>query len=466
MSLYYPQVAVRLRVLWENFGLTDKIINTEYVLDVLSKRTSVNINDYTQADTADVEIEYKTFPFDPRTIRSVGVTVFMADQERFFKKDGTLNKIQPTDDNVIFQGFADEESIDLDDTRQTVRIECRDFTGLLIDAPFFPQDLPLNKSVDLLIEELMQALESVKNIKIDVRIDGVEKGQLPTLAKLAPDINKLSGRKNAKKGEKYWDVIQGLIADAGLIAFIEIDKLVITKPRTLYNKQNAHHFIFGRNLTSLNFKRKLGRQKGINVRVVSLDVERKQIIDAKIPEEASDAFIKSVGIAKARVQIEKPQPNGGEPVKEDAPFITFRVPNVSDKTHLISVGETIFEELGRQQIEGSFETKEMRVRQLDDDSNEVVKDLMKMRNGTPVRLAVHRLDMEEFSQLKSASQRARFLKKRGYPDQAAEALALTQGRLTSIFYTKSVSFTVDKETGFDLRVDFINFIEVSNRTLA
>jgi hypothetical protein len=64
------------------------------------------------------------------------------------------------------------------------------------------------------------------------------------------------------KKDKYWEVIQDLVGKAALVAYIELDELIIAKPRALYEGTNAKQFIYGKNLKSLEFKRKLGRVKG------------------------------------------------------------------------------------------------------------------------------------------------------------------------------------------------------------
>lgn len=462
MSHYYPQAACRLRVLWEDFGLTDDPnLKREYLLDVLCKRVNVNINDYVEADTFDIDIEYNSFPFDPRTMRAVGVSIYIQDMRKLFKSNGAPIRIRPSADNIMFQGFADESGIILDDGSQTVRIEGRDFTGLFIDAPFDKREIPLTDNVEAILRTLVKGLPATASLTVVNRTGET----LPTLAEFAPDFKPFGTTKSKKKNEKYWDVIQDLVARAGLIAFVEIDKLVISKPRALYNKANARQFIYGANLKQLDFKRKLGRQKGFNVVVRSLDFEKGEVVEAKIPEEATALFTTETGIAAERVQVDK-QNTDGSIKKEDAPFLSFLIPNIVKKEHLVAVGEKIFEEVSRQEIEGSLTTKEMRVRQGTNKFKAVEFDLLKIRNGTPIDVTIEKDDQKQLNRLTSISAKVRYLRSRGFQAEPARALAKTLGKITTTFYTKSVDFTLDQEDGFSLKIDFINFIELPNRILS
>ena len=70
MGIYYPQAVMTLRLRPENFGDTgSEVLNTDQVFTVVAKRVVVMLNSYREADTFDAELDFKTFPFDPRIIR-------------------------------------------------------------------------------------------------------------------------------------------------------------------------------------------------------------------------------------------------------------------------------------------------------------------------------------------------------------------------------------------------------------
>lgn len=499
--VFYPQCAVILRVMWEDFDQKSKaILQKAYDLPIEVRRVTVNINDYTHADTFDMEIDYKQFPFDPRAIRSCGVTIFMDDVGSLYSygSDGQAinshKQIKPSEfDNVIFQGFADEESITFDDTKRTVRLEGRDFTSLLIDRKYVGEALDMTQSLDVVLNKLLSQLDETKNIKVSNRVvelddkNGLTKQvALPVLATFAQDKSQLGNMKNVRKDETYWDIIQDLVSRAGFIAYIELDKLVISNPRTLYNNKDVIKFVYGHNVSNLTYKRKLGRMKNFNLAVRSFNPEKKEVLRVLIPEEASEAWSKQTGIPNTRIKLPQPtfSPTGTSSTnaqnnRVDAPFIAFSVPNVGDKNKLISIAEGIYEEIGRQQIEGSFSTRDMSLIYNDIDGKDKKFNILKIRNGTPIRIIVAQGDLGGINGLVQKYESAiksnklalanetketisLFLKSRGYKPDVASAMAetLTNPRLQSPFYTKAIRYTLDASQGFSCDVEFINFIQV------
>lgn len=471
MGIFYPQAVVTLRLRPENFGDEENAkLNDDIVFTVLAKQVTVNLNSYREADTFDMTIDYKNFPFDPRIIRSLGVSIFIEDKKKLFRTNNELNLLIPDEENLVFQGFADTDSIQLTEEERTVRLEGRDFTSLLIDQEYLGKPIQTSKPLDIVIRDLLDQLEATKPIKIQ----NLTLEDLPILANLSADKGKNAGAKNPRKSRSYWDHIQNLVEKAGLIAFISLDTLVITKPRKLYDRSKAKVFVYGANLIDLEFERKLGRQKGFNIRVVSLNFKEKVVIDAKIPEEATEEWSKDIGIKRERILLPSVDTQGKKLPNKEAPFITFRIRDVATKNELVAIGEKIFEEIGRQQIEGKLTTKEMQV--CDKDNNFFNSQLFRV--GTPIEVSIDQGDLEGLPKLiqllKASNQNKegsgnidaikgkikKFLIQRCYAPKVADAFAESLTKFDTPFFTKAVQFTVDQESGWTMEIDFLNFIDL------
>ena len=61
--------------------------------------------------------------------------------------------------------------------------------------------------------------------------------------------------------------------------------------------------------------------------------------------------------------------------------------------------------------------------------------------------------------------RRKMLIKRGYTNDVANALAQSLGRVSTRFYTKAVRLSLSQNEGFEMELDFINFIELENANL-
>jgi prophage tail gpP-like protein len=441
-------------VVWEDFGSDSPTLQQNYTVQVQPKSTRVSINSYMEADTFELELDYNTFPFDPRAIRSAQVSIHMADVETM-QIDAVPNLLEPSEDNVVFKGFVDDEEMKLDDSTRTVTFKGRDFTSIYIDAKWPGKLLDVRKPVDEVLEDIVSRLKASGDITVENRTGSFT---LPTLGQYYPDFGKLSGKRQPRKNETYWDVIQDIVTRAGLIAYIEIDKLVLTKPRTLYDPSKAVRMLYGHNLQSLELQRKLGKQKGFNLIVRS--VIGKEVITAKIPLEA-----KNMDIAGAEVLIPKQSTKGALIDKNDpnavAPYLNFVVANVRDKSHLIEIGEKIFEEIGRQQLEGKCKTFDMKARLQD----KTIFDLLKLRNGTPLLIEVRHDDLRGILPSASVADRKKYLVNRRYAPQVASVLAETIGKFATPFYCRSVDFSLSGANGFSIDIDFINFIETAGKGL-
>jgi hypothetical protein len=457
VSFYFPQACVRLRILPEDFQLvSDAAKQNPGEVIVIPKEITVSINDHKTSDSFSCELDYSTFPFDPRIVRYCGVVVYMGNVQTLYS-GSQLNTIEPKESNAIFAGFVDEETITFDDTKRSVRFEGRDFTSLLIDQKY-ADNVPvfMNEPLDVQIKAYLQTFKATEKIKFDNRTGGT----LPTIASFFPGFGSapLAGAKNVGTHESYWEIIQDLVSRAGLICYMDIDTLVVTTPRNLYNPRADLKFVYGKNVKNLTFKRKLGRLKGFNIRVRSR--VGKEVLTADIPREATPEWAKDYGIElkDAEVPVLKPDGTLDKTTNHKAPFITFPVSNIGNKDQLVKIGQSVYEDYSRQQLEGSFETMEMLAH-----SDEIPDfDLTDLNVGIPLAIEIDSSDLTQISRLATVEERTQYLLRRQYDKTLAHTLATTYGKFSPRFFTKAFSYTLN-EQGFKLKIEFVNIIELTNR---
>ena len=132
-----------------------------------------------------------------------------------------------------------------------------------------------------------------------------------------------------------------------------------------------------RNIARLEFRRNLARKKRFNILMRSWNTKTNTPIEVSIPRDASVEWSRQTGIEKAVQKIQSLDANGAQ-ITKDAPAFLFPYQRRT-RDQLITLGENIFEEIVRQQLEGSFETHEMSI----DDSKGVEFDLTQIKIGTP-----------------------------------------------------------------------------------
>lgn len=460
MSIYYPQGGLILRATWEDFKSQSAKNLSVTEFNITAKSLYIERNDYSEADKFKATLDYNDFPFDPRCLRSIAVTICIEDRKKNFKSDNSLNKIIPVmDKNIVFIGFADESSIRMDSETKTITFEGRDYTSLFIDQKRInTEPISMSKPIDEIIKDLINEQDATKDIIVVNRTGET----LPVPSKLSADYNPTTSVRNVKRKETYWDIMQDIVSHFGFVGFIELDKYVITKPQNIYEKKEIKQFIYGGNIKELNFQRKLGRAKNFNVRVISFNPLEKKTEEALIPKEAiTPDFIANNGNKEITIpQLDK----DGKKIEPEktADYISFPVKDVVNKEQLIKIGESVFEEMSRQQIEGSLTTYEMEIPEEIDGNKTRSISFEKIKNGTAIRVYLSSSELGFLNSKSDFNKKLAFLISRGYSHDIAVVFAKSLDRINTAFYTKSVTYELDQDNGFSMKLDFINFIDLDS----
>lgn len=469
MSLFFPQGGITLKVLIEDYKLGTPNAQKAYSLNIQAKNLTVNINDYTQADTFNADVDFSQFPFDPRLIRSCSVSIHMQDMKGLTDANGKMKVFKPSTSNAIFLGFVDENSIEFNETTRTVKLEGRDYTSIFIDKKYLGGPVDTAQPLETILAKLLS--EIPENANAGITLDNRTGEDLPTLGASSESLDPKATLKNHAPTSTYWDIMQKLCAQAALIVFIDRDKLVVSKPRILKteNRKTAPVMAYGKNLKSLSIKRKLGRLRGFNLIVRSILLGSKKVETVTLPQDGTAEWSKATGIPNETVYQPSVSVEGAavdDAAKKPAPAISYSVSGVADRDELVKIGESVYEEMGTQEIEGSFETMEMTV--ADGQSTPQSFDLLKLRNGAPVAIYIDQGDIREITALEnpdmSANRQAKiekYLASRNYPKDISAAISQSFNNMKyhNVFYTKSVEFSLSAEQGFSVKVEFMNFIE-------
>ena len=486
-KVYYPKPIAKLEVLLYDYG-TNRY-KTPFKITLVPISVDVQKTSYQRADTFSMTVRFEDLPFDPRLARSILVHIAVVDVKSL--DSFTADNFRP--EHIIFSGFADTHNISLESVDRTITFEGRDYTALFIDSQFDNANLPdakgertqtikLDRPVLTIIKDLMSNLPAVKNMKIRDETNGKA---VKNFATSVPSYDLVNGQKSTSgqfahinPNRTYWDAIVSICEVSGLICYVDLDELVITTPRILYqgpttNSKRTLQMIYGNNLMKLEFNRNLGKKKKFNIVVRNFDVVTEKAIVVTIPRDATSSWSKEMNIPKKIAKTSELNTDGIR-VERDAPFISFFYPDINTKEGLVSIGEKIFEEFIRQQLEGTCETHEMRV--LDDKGVEF--DLTKIKTGTPIKIEILLDDIQNLLRFDTkgakiadgrrtaeVKKKIDYLKQKGYSKTVAtqliNAIAEGSGKLRPTFYTREASIVMDSQ-GFSMRIGFVNFIQIGD----
>lgn len=484
------------------------------IFATLPQSVEVERNSLKDANVAKVTLDFRDVPVDPRIIRACFVSIAMGSVEAdeyedgvvrgATREDGSLTSLvgrnpgQELDFNSTtrFTGFVDEWLVSYGDEGDTVELKCRDVSGVMRDQKMFdpktgrPVRMDLNKPIAQGTQELLDTFPATRGIKVvfgtptdpDDPLAVVEPDFGPVPASVMPRTAKPRKGKQPKARKKteeqsVWDQVLDVTGRLGLVPVLRSFTLYLLEPRVVFaDLTRARRMIWGRNVSSLKFARKLGGVRSDTIEVRSPDPTIGRTRWARFPvlagEPRSGILGKPGSPQPVTSRPNKVSPNGT--VQETVRTVSVR--SVSDQETLERIAENAFNEIGRQEIEGSLETDD-----LDSYESEREADLLALEPGEPVQVLVAQpgevtnpteapvadkpdsvtSNLQEL-QTQSIARRVDFLVELGIARATAERLAVAQEKvaLISTFRAHHVTLSWDVEDGLSIGVDFFNFVVV------
>jgi len=469
--------------------------------DIEPLSATIERNGLASADTCTIVLDAADAPFDPRILRAAHVEVVLGvvspeDYEAGMQRgerraDGSLLSLvgSAQDGSTVgttrFVGYVDDISISFSDQGDTVTLECRDMSAVLRDTPN-----PAGLSIDLALpldEGVQRYLEAVSASSAGVVVRYVGEGSAPIPIEAmgtAPSGNaRRRGRRGARAqrgrrgGEQMtaWDHITDVCRGLGFIPMVDGFDVVITEARTLFSSSNARRMVYGRNLTDLSFSRRLQGAKVPTIEVRSYDPVIGRTRWARYPVRSGerDSGVFGVDNPPAPLRANEVPPSGSNPEES---VRVMQVSGVSDPAVLARVARNAFEQIGRQEIEGSLSTDDVH------SYGQPVEfaDLLNARAGDPVEVLIvssvppELADRGEtnttLSQLQAMTRARRrdYLMARGWPERLASRFAALQeaNEFQTVFRTQDVRLTWDRDSGVRVQIGFVNYVVVREEPAA
>lgn len=302
----------------------------------IPKTARIDLPAYRTAGKWSLTFDYNDLPIDPRTVRSLGVSIYLdsvraedfanniggtvslpaGQQGAIMRRSSKLSMLNPSFENCAMQGVADNWSVSHTSSGSTVTIEGRDLRGCLLDSPITTlllAALPVQETIVDVVKWLVQKHEYGGMMKVNAP-DPAEwpKSVIPspytadgiTRVNKGADGKKTTGVMIDSKPEvlNYWDVIVKYCQLVGAVPYFQGPVLWIKPARNLYDQQSAgtskgryptpfkggqprqidsqpvsvRRLMFGRNVDEYNVERKMGGRTPGQIEVTSLDTSSKE----------------------------------------------------------------------------------------------------------------------------------------------------------------------------------------------
>lgn len=424
MTSYHPRCQALLSVVLDGRGGGD---SAPLLVEATPISATVCRNGYHDADTWSLEFDARALPFDPEIIRSAAAFVYM------YAADGLDDRREwavPAYEMV--RGLADDGEIHLSDDGQTVTMEGRDYTGLLLDAEWDPRKrIPFGGPLDETIQDIADAAAPPgTRARFEVVWDSLE--PVPR-AGAAHRSTKKKGLW-VKPGKSYWDVIYELAISNGFIAYVQGEEIIVTDPNTQTRAtlEQAPKLVYGRNLDSLSVSRRLTKERVPQIKLVAWDPGSGKHVEVVFPDRG-EKVTDGLGNKKDEVLV-FPAPKG-----------------VRDRDTLRRIARARHANLAR--AESTYRAETIHLESLDG------QDLLRLQAGSPVSLIFDPFNGEQMRALTSA-QRVEHLIALGYSPRLAAFVADRFDRLDQFrqpYYTTEVEYRWSIDDGLTIAIEAKNY---------
>lgn len=467
----------------------------DFEVVAIPKSAQLGRNGPRTAGTLQLEFKYRDMPIDPRTIRSCAVEFYLGtvsaedfqagvggktrttgnsgssqhDEPLHVIPSGYTDSIGQLRSNLRFQGFVDEWETSWADGEPVVRVQCTDNTRLLIDQ-FAPPQLSISPKLKI-HEGIARYLANFPQFRgLQVRFLGQNPPVLgDALAKTAYQPKLGPSAKGGDSKMNVWDYLTDITGSLGLIIRFEGTTIIVQRPRTLFKGTRSERreddpyrprrlpsgrvlerrtFIYGRNLEDLTVKRNFTRFAPQNVEVRCYSGKRKKTLVARFPMKAD------------RQADVKP----GDSSEEK--WLVVRVRGIEDEVQLKVIAQSVYESVGRNELNVQFTTRNLSSYGGGNDD----PDVLDMMPGDGIDIQTTR-DEEQFvastvtgteEQMVLLERAQQFMRTLGFSQEFAAryAEAFVQVGVQSVFRVRKVGIDWNESDGASIEVEAVNYVVV------
>lgn len=451
-GIFYPRHAARLAVVLEDFSGSATTVDQAVETTVIPRSAKLERNDVHTADRLTLVVDWRECPFDPRLIRAASVAYFAGNI------DGGELPLTPA--TLRFLGVVDVPETYLSEDEQTVTMECRDYTAILLGERARPSmAVPLDRPMDAVLRDLLATLPGEQATLLTPVIQG------PDGASIAwpqvPGGDRRGAKLPIEPKDTLWSIIRRIVEAAGLVVFVDLDRLVVSTPRTLGADGELRdaprvRVAFGEALSDLRMKRNL-TNRGKPVALRQYDPRSGDTITSEWPRPGDRARPSSG--RRPRSTVTQRRTGGAQVSRDDTTQAEeFTVTGTRSGDELNALAESIYRQRARFDLEGSFTTSDPVLPTADDrGAVRADFDLWSIHTATTLRVEIAELADVAFDSLRSRGDRERYLTARGYSPEIAAALVRSWDQLPRLalpFITRKASLSLDGESGFRAEVDF------------
>jgi len=471
--------------------------------------TSLKIfrNSIQEPDTCSIEIDFRDAPFDPRIVRAAFVTVALGitTADNFTRgMAGEVNPVTKVPLSVVspsnafgnngavtgFTGWITEWNVDYNGDGEMLKIEALDMTELLRITRLDQGDgVDLNLPIRVGVKKLIDSYAGTFGIRVLMDKVGEDNGDGPIPSGGVPKARKARRGKvsrRARSGNEdmsLWEHITDVCGSISILPSFFGNDLRLIQPQAFNIGVDAPRvMVYGRNVEKMNFVRHIGGHKSPTIEARCYSAKQGRAIWARYPVLSGK---KSTGVKQKdpNGRPTRPTQTGVSGAQTADTVKVVQTQGYDDVTTLQRFAENYWYAMSKQEIEGSFDTRDIdSFSYVDTDAGtqlaelEGFGDMLRIQPGDAIELLIAGAvpegakspdnDPSPTSAQRLASmaveRRMDYLEELGYDRNTAEVLANSYNNpgFPSTFRVKDASYTFDPDDGIGMTIGFVNFVVV------
>jgi len=463
MRTYYPTCHAVLQVVLDGFGDVSSDTKTQ-VFPVRPISATIHKNSYRQPDSWELTFSANEFPFDPNLMRSGAVEIYLYHTDGLtdpfeYRSQKTRTTSETSKGSAGAKqltpqvaGLIQNITASYTDSDRTISVSGEDYTALLLALQFppksngYPQRIPTNERVDKLIKRYVKAADP--NLLFETR--DIDVTELTVVSKY--DVRSNKRGIPIKADTSYWDVIYGLAIRSGLIAYVDGVTVVLTRAKSP-SKQNSKRplqLAYGRNISSIELSRDMGKTKTPNIIVKSYSEKDKRTISVEYPTKRQ-----STKVGKRTAKNE---------------YTIVHLHGVSNRRALLRHAETIYNLYGRAETQVRLVTRDLKdLGATDGDGNDFAPlDMLDVKPGDPAKIVFDEFNVNRSLLVDSKvpfERKYSTLVNLGYSQQVANVLAAQYTKLQALsraMRVREISFDWSVTDGISIEAELVDYVVLDN----
>ncbi len=459
MALHKPRCAALLTFILDG-RTTDASDNSPSQHVVIHPReASVLFNGYHEADTWTLEFDARQLPFDPDSLATCNVRIFMWDDtdghlgsrldelQNFVKnQDFGVNLDQRLGAYEMIRGICDDDEGVMAGEDNSVKLSGRDYTAIIMARNWDSAKdvVKVGVPLDEVVQEIADlAAPSSSAARFEVVWQSEPGASDPTKIPLCGSVHRKAKKEKGLqiKGEKTnWDVIYDLVLQHGYIVYVRGSQIIITDPATQTKEtlSTVPRLIYGKHLDGLSVKRKFGKDKVPQIIVRAYDPDSDEEIEVIYPTK-SNVIVDGLAVTKNEQEY-YPAPAG-----------------VIDKDALLRYAAIMFHYKGRGETTYEFKTHVLTI--FDEKTGAPTAELLRFRAGQAIGIKFDPFNKEHLLAL-SISERYEHLVSLGYDTVVADVASRYMDKLVQYeqpYYLGQAKYDYSVDQGIEIEITAFNF---------